>query len=1038
MYREMGPLEMRQWLGDIRADMMMDEPYMSNVPELALGQGGNKGFVVELDTSGLHGRVNTQKPVWQALYEQNQAEFVGRINSQEAYRNSVRSVTVKPDAQGNKSDIYRIKEKLKSWPSTVNADGSVTYTNPAKQNPVSRFLADESGALKLGQWQRPDPHDFEGLLQHQADLEDRIGEINERLYQLETKAQMAKEGSGIVRPPNAFVGWTDEEVLEFAEREGLNPYVDDWWVDQGLVARKDMQKQIGKRRKVVMQRIEKVERSNLIAERKELAKEKKLTEAQLNAHMEGKPIPMGGTSRLPDVGGVVMPQPTSAVPSTVPTAPRSVEVSSPAVLQSQRPALPVPVSARPHGQRATSAPSAGEAIPLGPGSRPLLGPAQPGTSSLAAVPASSTGRSTGPIDPSQPPVNGGGPPSILPPPRSFASPGGGQSGAHAGPTRKAGPSQFWDRARNVIAKQGPAGQDLAERLHQWREIAERAAGQWVNDMPMTRALSKKEFVNFVDVAEGNAQPINQRVVGAVNEWKRVREQIYNVANQLGVIVGRQEHYFPHMYDPKLFEGDSFIKMRDHLIKTGQAQTPEQAARMLRNVSDTIRARRFGNLEVAREVDLPGYEKTRDALMSYIESSADRLAQVYLFGQADEQAMALISRIADEGGDASAVKNLFDIAVGAKKYGAYQERIARALRAFNVLTKMGLGAITNLSQSLNTATVVGPIRTITNAPRAMFDRETKDFALQIGVTLDGVLTNLREAGGWEGKLGRDIGAPGFNTVERFNRTLAAVAGRDYARMLAGKARQGEQWAVEALNMMRLDGQDIARRGTLTRDEEATAARNIVERTQFKVDPQDLPGWVSSPWGKLVAQFRTFGYNQTAFMAREVIRPAMKGNVKPLLTFLIFGLPVGASMVEVQNFLRNRPSEEDPVQMIRQWYQRVGVIGLLGDVLAGIAPPNTKYLPGERYALQVAGTAFGPSMGTFLEGAGSVATALQGKPEGIERWALKQIPVVGPTLKNTLLPYRPGGRAGTRPVSAQPGPVKALPNVGPPKFVYPGRR
>jgi hypothetical protein len=616
---------------------------------------------------------------------------------------------------------------------------------------------------------------------------------------------------------------------------------------------------------------------------------------------------------------------------------------------------------------------------------------------------------------SQPSVGSGGAGSIIPP-NATGGANGGASGAarrswFVGPNQGAGFEQFWNRSSNVIAHQGQAGQELAGLLKQTRDTSELMAGSWVANMPTVRKLAKADFDNFVDVAEGKAAPKNADVALAAQEWMMVRDQVYQMAKASGLDIGNITDYFPHRYDPDIFKNrDKWAQAIDHLLKTGQAADVAEAEQILRGARDVVRNRRYGNLELPREIDLPGYERTKDALFGYIESAAKRIASAHVLGKEDEAAMRLITKIGAQGGDASAAKNLFDIATGAKQYGEIQQQISGVLRAYNIITKLGLGALTNAGQSLNTATVTGGMRTLLNTPKAAFSPEAKDYALRIGVTLDGVISDLREGAGYAGKLG-SVGAPGFNTVEKFNRTLAALAGREYAADLAQQAAKGKQWAIDELGKLGLDGATIAQRGTLTPGEQAMASRSIVERTQFKVDPQDLPGWTSSPWGKVVAQFRTFAYNQTAFIGRELIQPAMKGNIKPLIRFLVYGLPIGAAEVEVQNFLRNRPDEEDPVQAIRQWYQRVGGIGVLGDILSGMAPPNTKYLPAERYALQAAGTMFGPSMGTYLEGVGSVATALQGKPEGIERWALKQIPVVGPTIKNTLLPYKPGGRAGT---------------------------
>src|SRR4030065_1874665 len=98
------------------------------------------------------------------------------------------------------------------------------------------------------------------------------------------------------------------------------------------------------------------------------------------------------------------------------------------------------------------------------------------------------------------------------------------------------------------------------------------------------------------------------------------------------------------------------------------------------------------------------------------------------------------------------------------------RAVDIIRAANVFTKLGLGALTNAAQSVNTATVTGGMRTLLQTPKAMFSKEAKEFAIQAGVTLDSTIAKIREGGGVTSKLAT-VGAPGFNNVARLNSTLA---------------------------------------------------------------------------------------------------------------------------------------------------------------------------------------------------------------------------------------------------------------------------
>lgn len=69
--------------------------YLSNDPDLALGQGDNKGIKLEFSTDGLSGRYNTAKPSTQLMHEQGKAEFLGDGHQKDWQRN-LKSVTIDP------------------------------------------------------------------------------------------------------------------------------------------------------------------------------------------------------------------------------------------------------------------------------------------------------------------------------------------------------------------------------------------------------------------------------------------------------------------------------------------------------------------------------------------------------------------------------------------------------------------------------------------------------------------------------------------------------------------------------------------------------------------------------------------------------------------------------------------------------------------------------------------------------------------------------------------------------------------------------
>lgn len=110
-------------------DMSLQTIYFSNTEELATGQGDNKGVLIEIDTKGIRGQLNTRKPTWELAYSNGAAEFVARHNTQRQYMDAVKSITIKKGASGPKAAIVRIKMAVENgWTKNILDNGDVKYT----------------------------------------------------------------------------------------------------------------------------------------------------------------------------------------------------------------------------------------------------------------------------------------------------------------------------------------------------------------------------------------------------------------------------------------------------------------------------------------------------------------------------------------------------------------------------------------------------------------------------------------------------------------------------------------------------------------------------------------------------------------------------------------------------------------------------------------------------------------------------------------------------------------------------------------------
>jgi len=590
--------------------------------------------------------------------------------------------------------------------------------------------------------------------------------------------------------------------------------------------------------------------------------------------------------------------------------------------------------------------------------------------------------------------------------------------------------------RSVIERQGKSGKELAGMLQSQRDSKELWAREIEKRLRTVQKLKDKEFSNFVEATQGKENPMNDKVVKAIEDWKSVHPHIRQRGVDAGLEIGDLgDNYYPHFidYDKIYKDKNTYNQAINHLVNTGQADTKEKAIELLGFARDTSRNREFGSLEASRIVDLPFYDKTKASLASYIQGSTDRITKTETFGKSDENALKLIKKIAVEGGDTEAAKNAYDIAVGARNYNHTASKISSGIRHYTTVTRLGLGALTNVSQSVNTGIVTGHFRTM-GAMLKQLDPKTRQFAEDTGVISDAILNDLRRGFGQEtfgsskvGKAVNVITAPGFKQIESFNRRVAATAGKDYALRLAQK---GDDKSINILRKKLGVTGEID--GTLSERQQIQAARKIVEKTQFKVDAQDLPGWTASPGGKLVAQFRTFSYSQGKFFSNEILKPASKGNFMPLGR-LMAALPVGYGLYETRRMIDGRPEEENKMKRGLSAFQKVGGAGLAMDAYFALNPLNSKYLPSDRRVSMAGSFLGGPSVGTAMNAVGSLSDMVQRKNSPTDqsrldgkialgnngdtytdatsfaRFGMQQIPIVGSPIMNRVLPYKKSSEA-----------------------------
>jgi hypothetical protein len=576
----------------------------------------------------------------------------------------------------------------------------------------------------------------------------------------------------------------------------------------------------------------------------------------------------------------------------------------------------------------------------------------------------------------------------------------------------------------LISRYGEPGQKVAKGLSTKRDLYQTGKAKTYQQLDKVLKLKDDQVAEMADALElldlGGKPKLSPEVKAAMEQWQKVMPNLYKEATQGAKLkVGdRGPNYFPREYSD-IGKQKGFNRLVqaviDDSIAKGKPVTEQQAIARVQYMKDA-RTKKSGHLEMKRKHDLPGYDKTHQAIVNYIDEAQRRIAHAKVFGAKDEvikDAEAQLHKMGVDVGLKSEFRKFLNVALELTDKNTRWHKGSRKLRSFQAITSLSAAGISNAGQTTNAMEVAG----ITNVLRGYKNKIKANPAnakliADSGVAQDTSIKRLSEQNmGTSSRIGRNIASPGFAAVEKFNREATAVAGAEWADRLARKVVAGDQKAMQQIRDLGVTGK-IGEK--LTHSQRVEAARKLVERTQFLTDPMDMPPFADTPGGALVMQFRSFVYKQTAFMYNEILRKALDGDPAPMLRFLTVGAGAGMGTKLARDAVRgNFPGQDDgeekqdtTAKQATDKYlggvQQVGGFGLPGTAVQSVAS-GMKY---DNVTGSVISTIGGPTVGLIQETKDNLQKAEDGYTKPLIKEAVRKIPAVGPTLNNTLLPSTAG--------------------------------
>lgn len=225
-------------------------------------------------------------------------------------------------------------------------------------------------------------------------------------------------------------------------------------------------------------------------------------------------------------------------------------------------------------------------------------------------------------------------------------------------------------------------------------------------------------------------------------------------------------------------------------------------------------------------------------------------------------------------------------------------------------------------------------------------------------LTGVITQTRMLEAIDAlRVGKKISQAEFEQLAHLgiNRDMARRIGDEVAAH--GEKAKGTWWA---------NTENWSDRGAV----EAYRAAIVKEVDRIVVTPgQDKPLWMSTGWGKLVGQFKSFGFAAT----QRVFLSGLQRRDAGVLNGVLMMLALGELSYLAKTEIARREVSDDPLDHVREAFFRSGVMFWLPDVI----DMGAKLVGGgsSRYASRSVSEAFlGPSLGAFVNEFAQATTAL----------------------------------------------------------------
>lgn len=483
----------------------------------------------------------------------------------------------------------------------------------------------------------------------------------------------------------------------------------------------------------------------------------------------------------------------------------------------------------------------------------------------------------------------------------------------------------------AIEKKVPVvGEKIAETTRRYVQRFERGAMRWGQEATRLQAdlqASGFKWEDLVDAAEkGDAQG---RLGGFVKRFRAIDDHFLQRGKSLGVIPEENivSNHYPHQpIDSKFFSTEAQAQRLADAKKIPLEQAVAEI-RKSKNPRVSSASPFEANLQVRREGGFKEYRKDFEGYLQYVMDAERKFSDVEHFGRQGEKLQGLIDSIPDQATykyvlthmdrlrglpqDTGAVGKVSGAIRGTKSYGSLG--VAFVSQQAGIVPTASVGGVANTARGLWSIATGGRglrgLKSLGENWRAAKLEAMPSIMANISTEMSEHLgsTGLTSTSGARGTAAKAFGkAKKFATAhlratnwsDAAQRIVAYHTGKEFMPRIAAEAKAGSKGAQRIMRDLRIDWEKYDPKDAKHAE---IGAKAFADFTQHRTGIADMPGWASSPLGKLAMQFKNVAYKQTV-MTGKAAKWAVQGRPGPLIKMAVAGALVGNGVGALKDFVK----------------------------------------------------------------------------------------------------------------------------------------